>query len=323
MLLQNDGPFQGLLKSLSDSFGGPRNYEALQRVPASAAYVCSFSVNPAAVFQALAGGAENGAVLSGLLDDGLAILEQAAGGPLRDDLAKLPRLDVHAFQVTPPAGCLIPDTVVLLEEKEARPYLALLEKLAGRLGSSVPGVNVQGEEVTCLRFHGILGKLGIPVPRGAPDPAATVAYRALEDGWIAVSDSPQAIARHLSHYSKETKRFSELPGVSKRVGDGSGRSRALAFLRGEKSLLAIYNTAVDGLHLIGPSVQSLLDTYGVDPALFPPAEVFLPRFSEGFVIVQKRPDEISLHGHRVLTHVVGDAVTSLAVLAARLAPISP
>jgi hypothetical protein len=205
-------------------------------------------------------------------------LEENLNISLEKDIASLPSVDTVTFTIPPPAGCLYEDGIVLAPTEGFKPYTALIEKAAAKLG----GLRKIEESETTVRY----GPLG--------------AWAEIGDGWTAWS-STNGVRRYLAIYGKGPK-VADSPELLREcrerlVGAGAGM-----VVRDGRSLVMTYNSLVSIANEIAPSFESYLSPLGIDPGLLPAGEEFLPGIRDGFVRMRTDERGISIHTHRLLTN---------------------
>jgi hypothetical protein len=258
----------------------------------------------------------------------------------KDDLEKLPELNVVSFVALPPAGGLLPDHFAICKTAEILPYLQAFDRFARKAGAKVEGLEVAGHSVACVEIKSVLRSLGIgpateplaQLPDEAKmallalDPGISIAFTPLDEDWFLIADSPQAIERYLLRHVKAAKVAQSArwkPLLDKlAAGDASGERTAFALLGGGEGLLVGYNSLVAISALFAPTLEPALSEYGVDPAQLPPAEEFLPYFQPGHLFVRADEDSVVLHGHRVWTNVIPLLVADAVGFAGRLVTLA-
>ncbi|MBI4602136.1 MAG: hypothetical protein HY721_09270 [Planctomycetes bacterium] len=316
--LDSPGGLSGLLGLLAECVGPPEDSAALARVPAEATEHMAFSIQLGRLAREALQKVREGFPDSGpALDAFQRELEGAAGISLADDVYKLPKLSVHAFNVLPPAGGLIPDGVLIVKTAQFEPYLRLVDQVARRLGAEVSNVQVGDREVAYLTISSLYRKLGIgpasfPSAQAASflsifedlEPSLTLAFAPADDEWMVIATTPQAVGRYFSSYSKG-KTAADEGGFAGLVRKEVGSEAAYAVYRGGRHFLAAYNTLASLAVMAAPSFEDELKAYGVDLAHLPPGEELSAGFRDGFFLLRPTKDGLLLHGHRVISNALG------------------
>jgi hypothetical protein len=319
LAIESPGGLSGLLQLLAECAGAAKDPAPLDRMPHGATQVASFSLQPGRLLRETIQGVEaRWPQAKGEIEAFSSRLEEALGVSLSRHLYLLPRVDIHAFQVSPPAGGLLGDSLALVKAGEAKPYIALLETMARKTGGGPQQLEVLGKQVEYVRVSGLLSRLGM-LPEGfrmggaeaalvaaLMNPALTVAHAPLDDNWLVLGSTPHAVARYLEHYAKG-KKLSEDEAVVQLLRNQIGSGAAYVAVRGGGAFLGVYNSLVSAANLAAAKLEHLARPYGIEPAHLPAGEVFASRFGTGFVLLRSDKDSIVLHGHRFFSHSVVSA----------------
>ncbi len=332
--LQSEKGFSGLVKTFVDAFDAPQSTDAFGLVPASATHFGSYSIDKGLFFreiEALALSLPEEWQVAPIYRGLVHLFEDATGLSMKEQLQKLPRLDVTSFQVYPPAGGLLPDKYAICPTGQIVAYLQALDAFARKTGAELIPLELDDRSGVYIRAASLMRSFGIGPASGplqnlddeikmailALDPGISLAFAPITDDWILVADSPQALERYFLVHEKapkvaESDRWKPLLAATK----GS----AFAVLSGGEDFLVGYNTATSILGLLGPTAQPAIVRYGIDVAALPAGEEFLPLFRPGFILAKKDANSVSIRGHRVLTNVIPAVVPESLALSAKLIP---
>jgi len=337
LALRSPDRLGGLVGLLAESFDGAGNADAYSRVPESASVLASYAIDKGRFFRGV------GALIAALPESIPAApfwqqvarhLEEATGLSLADDLEKLPRLEVTSFLVPSPSGGLFPDGYAVCRLAQILPYLQALDKLAHKTGAEIRPLEIGGRSVAWLRIESVMRALGVgpatgplaTLPDGvkrllvALDPSVSIAFTPLDDEWILLADSPQAIERYLLVHAQSTKVAESARWRALLAAFGSEKG-AFCVLGGGESALAGYNSLLSVVALLAPTMEDVLAELHVDLALLPPAEEFLPLFRPGFVLVGRSEGVLVIRSHRLLTNALPLVVPDVLDLFVKIAPI--
>ena len=333
LVLDSPKGSSGAIKIFGELFRAPISLGGLQKVPANASQIACGSARPgSAVRQIVELSTDVASKVGGqqYVDEFFKGLEKASGLSLKANLYTLPRIDWFSFTVTPPAGGLVPDSLVVCRREELQPYLNVLRKVQRRSGTAPRPLRVLGHEVTYHRVGKIVEMLGLASP-GRPtrqprdladrlaqafeNPSLAVCSAKIDEEWAVVGFSPQAVGRYLEHHSKSIDVKSDkalLELVEGRIGRGS----VFLVARGGRSVVAGYNTLVSLAQRSAPALGPVLERFGVDLAHLPAGEVFADHFRDGFVRVRATRTSLDIHGHRLVSNLVGSYGAPLLVATA-------
>jgi len=314
MLLGTGDGARGFLGDLLGAFSPPEGTTAaLPLIPAEANEAGALGVDGGKIFRAIHGFLRQGLPgdLPRQVDGVIQQMEKRSGLSLERDLFSLGRVDLHTFPVTPPAGGLIPDGLTLVRTDQFRPYREVIEKIAGALGRKpeiLEGpIGSAGRRITYLSagsvFTRLLGMKTPPPPEGLLhallQPPVSLASTELDGGWTLLSNSPQAIWRHLAR-GEGSRPLSTVAGVDRRIREDLAGARGFVMFRGGTSFLPIYNSLIEIAASLAP-LELAMEAYGIDLPRLPPGEKFLEYIKDGFLRVDAGPRGITIHGHRVLS----------------------
>ena len=249
---------------------------------------------------------------AGELDTVYEQLEAQTNISVRREIFTLGDLALYGFSVTPPAGGLFSDPIVLVRSRELEPYWDLATKLGA--SQRVPVETLRSNEGTVSYLNlgrglsegstpGLGGfgmspsfaELGIVSALANMSGFALLARTDLDDGWTAFSSAPQALVRYLHHYHRDAKLPSDL-AFHQLVREKLEGARGANVSRDAFGVLAIYNSLVSLADAFAP----ILAMAGIDPARFPPGETFLDGVKPGFIRLDLSPTALHIQGHRGL-----------------------
>ena len=323
--VDSPGGLQGYFADIAANIGPPEDRDGLAKVPRSAEDVASFSIH-------------KGHLLSQLLERTARLpipnvdrfvaafrggVKEATGLSVETDLGTLPRLTLTTFRVPPPAGGLVADRFAIARAEQIAPYLVALDRFVNHVGSELEAIEIGERPVVTVRMPSLLRSLGVGPATGplaalsdeakvgllALDPGVSIAITPLDDEWIVMADSPQAIERYLLVHQGAPK----IDAATRSLPEGV----AFASLGGGRAALVAYNTLVTLATLAAPTFDRLRLEMGVDPALLPPGEAFLSRFQRGILTLDTRGDALTIRGHRVLTNALPALLPRFVEAAAR------
>lgn len=275
--------------------------------------------------------------LAGFLDDAYGSLESAASLSVCDDLWSLEPLTLLWFDVPPPSGGLLADSLLVVRADELLPYRRVAARLIELAGGRVASIEVDGGRIECADFsEGLFGEGtllerivdggGVESPSELQQaliaastlvPFLQVARADLPEGWVVLSPVPASIRRYLTIYRRGPLLAGDAE-LSKQVTTALGGCSAGAYFRSGGRLLWAYNTLLS----LGSPLSPLLAQAGIDVLPFPPGEVFAQHARPGWLRVDSGPDGCSVRGARLLTssgNLVGAGLVS-AILAAVALP---
>ena len=304
------GESRGLLGAIEGSLGKLENLDgALSQVPAGAFEVQAWRWNPGRFLRDTLTVLEEGVPeMAAMIDEVLPQLEQASGLSLTDDLLTLQDATVVSFAVTPPAGGLFGDRIALLRKNVLAGYLNLLRKIGKRVGANEKTIDLAEAKISYLTlssglqvdgefFKGILN--GQPPRDPLPLVASlipTVAWVEMEDDWVAVSSSTQALHRYVRFYRK-SKSFADSGGaVGPLFAAQADGATSLAVYRPD-GFLWLYNSAISVLS----AFSGVLEPVGIEVALLAPGEEFRTALRPGLLRFSKNSHGLTLEGRGLLS----------------------
>ncbi len=256
-------------------------------------------------------------------------------------LRELPELGLFYFQVRPPAGGLMAETLYLVRTSEWQPYrqvvaasfaedgLQFMTREVGPAGARRVLESIDYMEGVASRdegtVQGLLQRLGGEPPSiselgeladSIPVFSRDMAVCDLGDGWTVFSNAPQSIQRYLHHYAGEPT-AAQSPEFVRLVRTHLVGTSGGAVFRTGQPLLWTYNTLIQ----LGGVVPGVLAELGVDVGRLPPAEAFLDDAHPGYWSIGSSEHGLTISGHRAegASTVVGGIVVlgAFAALAGR------
>ena len=335
VILDSPGGLSGFLGAVAESIGPGEDETGLSKVPAASLEIGSQSLATGQLVRAIVELKLGIPEAAPDIDAIVSKLEEATGLSVEKDLYGLPRLSIYGFNALPPGGGFVPDSCAIVRTSQFQPYLVLLDRVAKKIGAGVRSIPMEGRDIAYLSAGKILSRLGLaPAAPPAvsvtepsdtykvviqpavstPEPSLTLAFAPIDAEWMVIASTPQAVGRYFSRYSKDPSLSVDEASMGL-LREEVGKNAPFTFLRGGRHLVFAWNTALALAMAVAPTLEKELVELGIDPAYLPPGEELAPAFRDGFYVFRRSNDGFVLHGHRVISNLVGSPTIASALLA--------
>ncbi len=247
----------------------------------------------------------------------LGLVESRLGISLEQDVFRLGEIDIHYFSMSPPAGGLLQDRLLVVRSAQFAPVRDLLRRIAGEGGVLSRPI---GDRTIWTATMPIFGT--DDVGAGGAQVSTTVGSWAEVDAtWTVVGSSPFAVRRYLELYSRAPPISADAELA--RLAREEVRGKVGAVLRGGGLFVASYNTVVSLANIVQPFLIEQLDAAGVDFRLMPIGETFMRGSRHASLTAAVSPERFDLYGRGGMSGFLTDDLAFVAgagVIAGFLVP---